>query len=191
MTDRVFALFWALIAGLRLGLFLQGRPAALPLALLSFLAAVRLVRRRPPSREAPLPRRILAWGAALLPWGAGLFPAAASPAPLAAFGQALQVLGVLLALWALWALGEAFAVSPGDRGLTERGPYRLIRHPMYAGEIAAFAGWLLERPSAEGAALLAASVLLAVLRIRWEEEVIEGYAGYARRVRWRLVPFVW
>jgi protein-S-isoprenylcysteine O-methyltransferase Ste14 len=191
MADRVFALFWAVIAGLRLGLAAGGRPAVLPLALLSLLAAVRLVRRRPPRREAPLPRRLAAWTAAVLPWGAGLLPASASPAPLSAAGQILQALGAALALWALAALGEAFGISPGDRGLTERGPYRLLRHPMYAGEILAFAGWLLERPSAEGAALLLACLLLAVLRIRWEEEVIEGYEGYARRVRWRLVPFIW
>jgi protein-S-isoprenylcysteine O-methyltransferase Ste14 len=192
MADRAFALFWALVAGLRLGLAAGGRPAVLPLALLSLLAAVRLVRRRPPRREAPLPRRLAAWTAAVLPWGAGLLPASASPAPLQTAGQILQALGAALALWALAALGEAFGIAPADRGLVaERGPYRLIRHPMYAGEILAFAGWLLERPSAEGAALLLACLLLAVLRIRWEEEVIEGYEGYARRVRWRLVPFIW
>jgi protein-S-isoprenylcysteine O-methyltransferase Ste14 len=151
------------------------------------------VRRRPPRREAPLPRRLAAWTAAVLPWGAGLLPASASPAPLQAAGQILQALGAALALWALAALGEAFGISPGDRGLTERGPYRLIRHPMYAGEILAFAGWLLERPSAGRGrrCFWPACVLLTVLRIRWEEEVIEGYDGYARRVRWRLVPFIW
>ncbi|WP_322794697.1 methyltransferase family protein [Thermoflexus sp.] len=186
------AAFWAIVAGLRLGMALRGHPLSLPLAALSFLAAVRLVRRRPPVREASLPRRLAAWGAALLPWGAGLFPGAPAPLPLRAAGEALQLLGVLLALWALLALGEAFGIAPADRGLAERGPYRRIRHPMYLGEAMAFAGWLLERPSLEGAGLLLAAVALAALRIRWEEEVLgEAYRAYAARVRWRMIPLVW
>ena len=190
--SAISAAFWAIVAGMRIGAAMRGHPLSLPLAVLSLLVALQMVRRRAPVREASLPRRLAAWGAALLPWGAGLFPSPSAPLSLRAAGDALQLLGVLLAMWAMISLGEAFGIAPADRGLVaERGPYRLIRHPMYAGEILAFAGWLLERPSAEGAALLLACLLLAVLRIRWEEEVIEGYDGYARRVRWRLVPFIW
>lgn len=186
------AAFWAIVAGMRIGAAIQGRPMSLPLALLSALVAFRLVRRRPPAREAPFPQRLAAWGAALLPWGAGLFPASPAPPPARAAGAALQILGLLLVLLALLALGEAFGISPADRGLAERGPYRWIRHPMYLGEAMAFAGWLLERPSLEGAALLAAGAVLAVLRIRWEEEILgEAYRAYAARVRWRMIPFIW
>jgi protein-S-isoprenylcysteine O-methyltransferase Ste14 len=190
--SAISAAFWAIVAGMRIGVAIRGHPLSLPLAVLSLLVALQMVRRRAPVREASLPRRLAAWGAALLPWGAGLFPSPSAPLSLRAAGDALQLLGVLLAMWAMISLGEAFGIAPADRGLVaERGPYRLIRHPMYAGEILAFAGWLLERPSPEGVALLSLCVLLTVLRIRWEEEVIEGYDGYARRVRWRLVPFIW
>lgn len=191
--SAISAAFWAIVAGMRIGAAMRGHPLSLPLAALSLLVALRLVRRRAPVREAALPRRLAAWGAALLPWGAGLFPSPSAPLPLRAAGEALQLLGVLLALWALLALGEAFGIAPADRGLVaERGPYRAIRHPMYAGEILAFAGWLLEHPALEGAALLAVAALLAALRIRWEEEILgEAYRAYAARVRWRMIPLVW
>jgi protein-S-isoprenylcysteine O-methyltransferase Ste14 len=43
--------------------------------------------------------------------------------------------GYALILWSLTVLGKRFGISPADRGLTSCGPYRLIRHPMYFGEL--------------------------------------------------------
>ncbi len=72
------------------------------------------------------------------------------------------------------------------------GPYAVVRHPMYAGAILQFAGVPLLLGSWLGLAL--APVLVAVLAIRVgvEERMLRdnlpGYAEYAARVRWRLVP---
>jgi len=189
MTDRIAAAFWAAIGGVRLALALRGHPLEAPAAALAVLAALRLVRRRPAAREAPPAVRLAAWAAVVLPWAAGLDPA--PPSPLRPLGEALVGLGLALALWAMAALGEAFGVAPADRGLVTRGPYRLLRHPMYAGELLAFLGYCVAHPSPLAALLLAASAALAALRIRWEERILEGYAAYAARVRWRLLPFVW
>lgn len=189
MTDLAAASFWALIGGIRIGLALRGHPPQLPMALLTLLLAFRLVRRRPARREAPAPQRLAAYLAAVLPWGAGL--ERIPPSPLAPVGEILTLLGVLLALWALLALGEAFGIAPADRGLTDRGPYRWIRHPMYAGELLAFLGHLIARPGALALALFLASAALTALRIRWEEGTLEGYEAYAARVPWRLIPHGW
>lgn len=75
------------------------------------------------------------------------------------------------------------------------GPYAIVRHPMYSSSIALY----LATPVALGSwwALLPALTFLPifVLRIRNEEEVLvrelPGYEAYRRKVRFRLVPFVW
>ncbi len=77
----------------------------------------------------------------------------------------------------------------------DTGPYRIVRHPMYAGAIPLFLGLPLWRESY--AATLAALFVCIVMgiRIRYEEKFLlrklPGYADYVRRVRWRLIPGVW
>ena len=96
--------------------------------------------------------------------------------------------GYLLILWSLVRLGRRFGIAPADRGLVVWGPYRLVRHPMYTGEL------LLRLALCAGTsgAPLVFSVLLyiQVLRALREERVIAGYEKYANQVRWRLIPFV-
>ena len=75
------------------------------------------------------------------------------------------------------------------------GPYRLIRHPMYAGMCAM---WLFT-PLALGSYFtlpaFALLIPLILLRLLNEEKVLRqelpGYAEYCLRTRFRLVPFIW
>jgi protein-S-isoprenylcysteine O-methyltransferase Ste14 len=77
----------------------------------------------------------------------------------------------------------------------DTGPYRVVRHPMYAGTVATILGlplWL-----GSYAATLAGSVpiFLLCVRIVFEESFLrtnlQGYSDYSGRVRYRLIPFVW
>jgi protein-S-isoprenylcysteine O-methyltransferase Ste14 len=85
----------------------------------------------------------------------------------------------------------------GERGqrVIDTGPYAVVRHPMYAGALLYFIGAPLLLGSWLG--LLGAPVLalLLALRIVYEESTLRAglpdYAGYAARVRWRLVPGLW
>jgi protein-S-isoprenylcysteine O-methyltransferase Ste14 len=122
------------------------------------------------------------------------------PAPgVAALGLVLFAAG-----WGAVALGlreNAFAAPvvkhQAERGqrVVDTGPYRIVRHPMYAGAIPLMVGMPLWLGSI--AAALLASVPLGILALRTlaEERLLRrdlpGYEDYARRVRWRLVPFVW
>lgn len=76
------------------------------------------------------------------------------------------------------------------------GPYAVVRHPGYLAVwlclvalVGAFALW----PLLVGVVALGWSSL--VKRIRMEEALnlpgVAGYAEYMRRVRWRLIPWVW
>jgi protein-S-isoprenylcysteine O-methyltransferase Ste14 len=84
-----------------------------------------------------------------------------------------------------------------ERGqsVVSTGPYRYVRHPMYASTLLFFPGSALLLGSWWG--LMFCTVLLGLLvwRIPLEERMLEngltGYDEYARRVRYRLIPRVW
>lgn len=154
------------------------------LAAQAALVAVLLLIRRVPAREARWPVRLLAW------WSAYV-PLLMQPGPDAAAPISMQAAGLALALWAKACLGRSFGIAPADRGLVAAGPYRWLRHPVYAGELVSFIGVWLSAPSVWNASLLDLIALSLVLRIIAEEQVIGGYADYAAQVRWRLVPGIW
>jgi protein-S-isoprenylcysteine O-methyltransferase Ste14 len=82
-----------------------------------------------------------------------------------------------------------------EQRLVSTGVYGFVRHPMYLGAVLMFAGAPLLLGSATALAVAAAMTLLLGFRIVGEERVLvgelEGYAHYRRRVRYRLLPFVW
>lgn len=116
------------------------------------------------------------------------------------------VLGYGLMLAGIAATGWAQAVNPffepGVRIQSERhqrvidtGPYRFVRHPGYIAAIMLFFGMALALGSLW--ALVPAAIASAVLALRtsWEDRLLRaelpGYADYARRVRYRLIPGIW
>jgi protein-S-isoprenylcysteine O-methyltransferase Ste14 len=70
------------------------------------------------------------------------------------------------------ALGRCFGVLPEARGLVVSGPYRLVRHPVYLGEIGALAGLTLASAAAWSFAILGAFVLAQSVRMRMEERAL-------------------
>ncbi len=84
-----------------------------------------------------------------------------------------------------------------DRGhrVATGGPYRVVRHPMYAGALLLFVGMPLLLGSWYGLLLVPIMVLALGARTVMEERMLtrelEGYKEYAGRVRHRLVPLVW
>ena len=100
--------------------------------------------------------------------------------------------GYGLCLWALVTLGPRFGIAPADRGLTARGPYQFLRHPMYLGELVFRLTLVFASMDMLLAGILA--LLLAgiqVWRILREEALISGYGCYRNLVRWRMLPGIW
>jgi protein-S-isoprenylcysteine O-methyltransferase Ste14 len=109
-------------------------------------------------------------------------------------GLALQLVGVIIALWSLTTLGRSFGFAAADRGLVSRGPYALVRHPVYAAYVLLLVGYLLQSISIRNALVVLLTMSCDVGRIRAEERVLAqnpAYPPYCRRVRWRMLPGVW
>jgi protein-S-isoprenylcysteine O-methyltransferase Ste14 len=75
------------------------------------------------------------------------------------------------------------------------GPYAIVRHPMYAGASLYLLGTPLALASYWGLVSIAAMMLFLIWRLIDEERFLarnlSGYTAYQKRVRHRLVPFVW
>ena len=109
-------------------------------------------------------------------------------------GLALQLVGVIIALWSLTTLGRSFGFAAADRGLVSRGPYAIVRHPVYAAYVLLLAGYLLQSMSIRNALVVLLTISCDVGRIRAEERVLAqnpAHPSYCRRVRWRMLPGVW
>jgi len=109
-------------------------------------------------------------------------------------GLALQLVGVIIALWSLATLGRSFGFAAADRGLVSRGPYAIVRHPVYAAYVLLLAGYLLQSISLRNALVVLLTMGCDVGRIRAEERVLAhnpAHPAYCRRVRWRMLPGLW
>jgi protein-S-isoprenylcysteine O-methyltransferase Ste14 len=118
----------------------------------------------------------------------------------------LGLLGFILILlgyaFAGWAFVENRFFSSVVRiqtdrghGVCDSGPYRILRHPGYSGNILPLIGIVLALNSVW--TLIPAVVALVITVVRTEledrtlQEELPGYVEYARRVRYRLIPWIY
>lgn len=105
----------------------------------------------------------------------------------------LMICGLTFSIWAKLTLRRSFGLAAANRGIVEGGPYELVRHPIYAGYIAIYIGFLLAHPTAWNLGVYAVTVSLLIVRILAEEQVLRrdlAYRGLMGRVRYRLAPGV-
>ena len=122
------------------------------------------------------------------------------------FSLWLKILGGIGLLLSFLLFFRSYAdntfVSPLVRIQRERkqqvvstGVYGFVRHPMYLGGILLFIGTPLLLGSLYGIIIGVLMLFLLVVRIIGEEKMLvdelEGYADYQKKVKYRLLPFVW
>ena len=118
----------------------------------------------------------------------------------------LSVIGFILIAFgyafAAWALAENRFFSSVVRIQTDRGhvvcdsgPYRFVRHPGYAGNVLALFGIVLSLGSVWTLIPAAVASVIAVIRTELEDRTLQrelpGYRDFARRVRYRLIPWIY
>jgi protein-S-isoprenylcysteine O-methyltransferase Ste14 len=106
-------------------------------------------------------------------------------------GDLLTLVSCAWLLAAVLALGRCFGILPEARGLVTRGPYRLVRHPVYLGELGAAAGLVVASPTLWNLGALAVFACAQAVRMPLEERALSAefpeYHEYAARTP-RLMP---
>lgn len=112
-------------------------------------------------------------------------------------GISLVLIGTGLRAWSIWTLGKYFSPHieiKNNHQLIKTGPYRLIRHPAYAGNILQAIGIPLILNAYLSLGISVVLIILFLYRLKFEEEVlvreVKGYRDYIKRTD-RLIPKVW
>lgn len=121
-------------------------------------------------------------------------PAGAHPPWGVAAGFGLQLAGLMLCIVSLVALGRSFGLVAADRGVKTRGPYAVVRHPVYASYLLIQFGYLMQAWSLRNIAVFVLATACNVARALAEERLLSSspaYQAYQSRARWRMIPHLW
>jgi protein-S-isoprenylcysteine O-methyltransferase Ste14 len=158
---------------------------------------IYLVRPRPRARDGRAIARAagLVGTTMLLVVGAFPNPVLLTPPVVVRGISATLALGAFaLGVYGLLYLRRSLSIIPEARRLVTCGPYRLIRHPLYAAEILAAFALVLARPGLWATLTLVPFIAVQMLRARFEEgllsRIFPEYKPYAAHTR-RLIPLVW
>ena len=140
----------------------------------------------------------LRWQDWLLALSATLAPMLVEPGTGAALvspalAAGLLLMGLVVQIHAKMTLGRSFGCVPAHRGLQLAGPYRFVRHPMYAGYLLSHVAFLLVNPTWRNIVAYAVCYALQIPRLIAEERLLAHdpkYREYLASVKYRLIPGV-
>jgi protein-S-isoprenylcysteine O-methyltransferase Ste14 len=186
--------FYAFLFSNMLPAFLaNGDPADLIVLLSEGMVVFFILIRRTTSAVS---FRLLDWSVALGGTAAALLVKptldGGSVVPIA-FSALLMLAGLVLQVSAKLFLNRRFGLVAANRGVMIAGPYRLVRHPMYAGYLLTFVGFWLANPSLWNFAIYLIAISALLYRVQAEEKILgrdPAYREFAVAVPYRLVPRV-
>jgi protein-S-isoprenylcysteine O-methyltransferase Ste14 len=177
--------------------FVNAIHIAMRLSMIAFIllaSAAVLLRTRPSGKASGLEPRISALAGSFMMYGMVLFPRH----DLSLLGEIvstfLTLVGSVGAVIALSQLGRSFSIMAESRQLVTTGPYRVVRHPLYAAELIATVGVFMQFASVYTVLLLTAQIAFQLRRMHNEELVLTirfpEYAAYSQTTA-RLIPGIY
>lgn len=158
----------------------------------SALAVVLTILRRPTKAVAPgLEPRVSAILGTFLMLTLPFLPGTETgvDVKLASFG--VMTIGVALSIYCLSWLGRSWSIMATARNLVTKGPYGVVRHPLYASEMITMFGVALGYFSLTALLVFLATLGFTLRRTYNEERVLRSafpeYEAYAQRVP-RIIP---
>lgn len=109
-------------------------------------------------------------------------------------GDTLIIIGTMITIVSVLYLNRSISIVPAERRIKTMGPYRVIRHPMYSGEILGLFGYLLANVSLLNILIVTGNTVLLLIRLNREELFLsrnEPYRKYTEKTSWKLLPFVY
>jgi protein-S-isoprenylcysteine O-methyltransferase Ste14 len=106
----------------------------------------------------------------------------------------LMIAGLVLAIAAKLYLNRSFGLIAANRGVKVSGPYRFVRHPMYAGYMINQVGFLLMSFSMANLLLYLAAWSFQLVRVHEEERILSAdldYQHFSSRVPTKLLPGIY
>ncbi|MGE5848526.1 MAG: methyltransferase family protein [Candidatus Methylomirabilota bacterium] len=191
LGNVLIALFYSLFLRSAIAFWVEtGSVVGLGLVLFnSLIVTCLLVRRRAVAVTGSVTNWILAMLVQLIPLL--LRPIGSASELLAVVSAGGQLAGLAIMVASLLVLNRSFGILAANRGITSRGLYALVRHPLYTGEMVFFISFLTANWSFQNAYLVGVLILIQVVRSFQEEMFLlrdQHYAKYRAAVAYRFIP---
>ena len=164
------------------------------LAFLTLLIVMFAVRRLPTQHAHGFYPRFVALAGTWLSVGIVQLPPQELSSLISVISLLLLIAGTSFAVCSVLALARSISIMPEARQLVRRGPYSLVRHPLYLGEMTATAGLAMQYLMPWALVLLGLHWICQFERMKNEERVlIEAFPNYQDYMMQtaRLVPGVY
>ncbi len=161
---------------------------------LGLLSILFIIRLEPIKKAKGILPRVLAIAGTFSMTVVTIFPRANLSFTQTVIATSLSLVGTGLSLFALAHLGRSFSVMAEARRLVTSGPYRIVRHPLYAFEGLASLGILFQFFSFYSVLIYLAHCFCQFERMKNEEAVLEGvfpeYQTYKSKTA-RVIPGIY
>ena len=114
------------------------------------------------------------------------------------YGLLIEIVGVALAVWAVAIMRSNANVAPIPKKngvLITKGPYKIIRHPMYTAQVMAVFPLVIEHDTNYRVAALIILTLTLLYKLHYEEKRLVNHFGLAyseyKKTSKRVLPFIY